>query len=81
MIIGNTNMKGVDIRNAEVAVEQLHHLGFKKISFIKREVSNKLITSWRDKNTGKFTKLDNPSKKSVYNCEYVIVMEKGHVQH
>lgn len=76
VIVGNTNMRGVDILNAEVAVEQMAHLGFKKVTFVKREISNKLITSWRDKETGKFTSLDNPAKKSVYGCEYVIVMRK-----
>ncbi len=76
LIIGNTNMKGVEILNAEIAAEQMASLGFKKVTFIKREVVNKLITSWRDKNTGKFTGLDNPAKKRIYGCEYVIVMEK-----
>ncbi|OFZ52412.1 MAG: hypothetical protein A3D92_21880, partial [Bacteroidetes bacterium RIFCSPHIGHO2_02_FULL_44_7] len=76
VIIGNTNMRDIEILNAEIAAEQMTHLGFKKVTFIKREVLNKLITSWRDKNTGKFTNLDNPAKKSVYSCEYVIVMEK-----
>jgi DNA modification methylase len=76
LIIGNTEMKGVEILNAEIASEQMTQLGFKKVRFIKREVTNKLITSWRDKNTGKFTNLENPSKKRIYGCEYVIVMEK-----
>jgi DNA modification methylase len=76
VIVGNTNMRGVDILNAEIAAEQMAQLGFKKVSFIKREILNKLITSWRDKNTGKFTSLDNPDKKTLYGCEYVIVMEK-----
>jgi len=76
VIVGNTNMKGVEILNAEIAAEQMANLGFKKVAFIKREILNKLITSWRDKNTGKFTGLDNPDKKTLYGCEYVIVMEK-----
>lgn len=76
VIVGNTNMRGIEILNAEIAAEQMANLGFKKVAFIKREILNKLITSWRDKNTGKFTSLDNPAKKRLYGCEYVIIMEK-----
>lgn len=76
VIIGNTNMRGVEILNAEVAAEQMFHFDFKKVKFIKREVLNKLITPWRDMNTGKFTNFDNPAKRRVYGCEYVIVMGK-----
>jgi len=76
VIIGNTNLRGVEILNAEVAAEQMYKLGFKKVDFIKREVSNKMITPWRDQKTGKFTSLTNPAKKRIYEFEYVIVMEK-----
>jgi DNA modification methylase len=76
VIIGNTSLKGVEILNAEIATEQMSRLGFKKVDFIKREISNKLITPWRDKKTGKFTNLDNPEKKRIYGCEYVLIMEK-----
>lgn len=76
VIIGNTNLKGIEILNAEVATEQMVKLGFRKVDFVKREISNKLITPWRDKNTGKFTNLDNPDRKRVYATEYVVVMEK-----
>jgi DNA modification methylase len=76
VIVGNTALRGVDILNAEVTAEQMSQLGFEKVDFIKREVSNKMITPWRDKKTGKFTDLNNPNKKRVYEYEYVIVMEK-----
>lgn len=76
VIVGNTSLRGVAILNAEVAVEQMSKLGFTKVDFIKREISNKMITPWRDKNTGKFTGLKNPEKMRVYEFEYVIVMEK-----
>jgi len=76
IIIGNTNLKGVEILNAEVAVEQMAILGFREVDYIKREVLNKMITPWRDKKTGKFTDLDNPARKRVYQYEYVIVMKK-----
>lgn len=77
IVIGNTNLKGVDILNAEVAAEQMSRIGFEKVKFIKREAaSNKAITPWRDKKTGKFTSKSNRSKKMAYQYEYIIVMKK-----
>jgi len=76
VIIGNTKLRGVEILNAEVTADQMSRINFKKADFIKREVLNKLITPWRDVNTGKFTSVNNPAKKRVYGYEYIIVMEK-----
>jgi len=76
VIIGNTNLRGIEILNAEVATEQMQAAGFNKIDFIKREISNKMITPWRDIQTGKFTGMDNPSKTRAYEYEYIVVMEK-----
>lgn len=76
IIIGNTSLHGIDILNAEVAAEQMLKLGFRKVKYIKREVSNKMITPWRDKENGKFTGMSNPNKKRTYESEYVIIMEK-----
>lgn len=77
IIIGNTELHGVPILNAEVATELLHNIGFKTISLVKREVSNKMITPWRDKATGKFTGKSNRHKKRVYVHEFVLIMEKS----
>lgn len=76
IIIGNTNLCGVRILNAEVAAEQMSSIGLNKIDFIKREVPNKMITPWRDVQSGKFTSLSNPNKTRAYECEYIIVMQK-----
>ena len=76
IIIGNTSLRGVEILNAQVATEQMQAAGFKKIDFIKREIPNKMITPWRDVESGKFTGMDNPSKTRAYEYEYIVVMEK-----
>ncbi len=76
IIIGNTNLRGVEISNAQVTAEQMQYAGFKKVEFIKREIPNKMITPWRDLKTGKFTGKDNPSKTRAYEYEYIVVMEK-----
>lgn len=77
IIIGNTNLRGVEILNAQVAAEQMQVAGFKKVEFIKREIPNKMITPWRDLQSGKFTGKSNPSKTRAYEYEYVVVMEKN----
>lgn len=76
IIIGNSSLRGVEILNAQVAVEQMQATGFRKVDFIKREISNTITTPWRDLESGKFTGKDNPTKKRVYEHEYVIIMEK-----
>jgi DNA modification methylase len=81
VIIGNTSLRGVEILNAQVAIEQMQSAGFKRVEFIKREISNKLITPWRDSENGKFTSKKNPSKKRVYAYEYILIMEKPQPLH
>lgn len=76
IIIGNTSLRGVEILNAQVAAEQMQAVGFQKPVFIKREISNKMITPYRDLESGKFTNKSNPSKTRAYEYEYVVVMEK-----
>jgi len=76
VVIGNTELRGVAILNAEVATQQMLKVGFKYHSIIKREVPNKMITPWRDTITGKFTNMKNPNKKCAYEYEYVLIMEK-----
>jgi DNA modification methylase len=76
VIIGNTELKGIPILNAEVAIEQMEKIGFREFNFVKREVSNKMITPWRDVDTGKFTSNNNPHKKRAYEYEYVLIMKK-----
>jgi DNA modification methylase len=76
IIIGNTTLRGIEILNAQVAAEQMKAIGFNKVDFIKREIPNKMITPWRDIESGKFTGMNNPSKTRAYEFEYVVVMEK-----
>jgi DNA modification methylase len=76
IILGNTNLVGVRILNAQVAIEQMHNIGFTKVKYIKRKISNKLTTPWRDSETGKFTNAQNLSKKRVYAYEYILILTK-----
>lgn len=76
VVIGNTKIKEVQIKSAEVFFEFLRNAGLHKVRVIKRSIPNKLMPTLRDKNTGRFTKLDNPDCKKVYPNEYVIIMKK-----
>ena len=76
IIIGNTEIQGVSVSNAEVASEQMKKIGFIPVTVIKREVANKMITPWRDSQDGRFTGLTNPNKKRAYQYEYIVVMQK-----
>lgn len=76
IVIGNTKIKEVQIKSAEVFFEFLRNAGLHKVKVIKRSIPHKLMPTLRDKNTGRFTKLDNPDCKKVYPNEYIIIMRK-----
>ncbi|MBU0723143.1 site-specific DNA-methyltransferase [Patescibacteria group bacterium] len=76
IVIGNTSLKGVEILNAEVFVEQLQNLGFKIADIIKREIPSKNLPSVRDETTGRFAGINDKNKVSVYPTEYILIMEK-----
>jgi len=76
IVVGNTKLKGVDIPNAEVFVEQLQNLGFKISDIIKREIPSKNLPSVRDKKSGRFTKTSDKNKIYAYPTEYILIMEK-----
>lgn len=76
IVIGNTSLKGVEILNAEVFVEQLQNLGLKIADIIKREIPSKNLPSVRDEKTGKFASAADKNRVSAYPTEYILVMEK-----
>jgi len=69
-------LKGVEILNAEVFVEQLQNLGLKIAEIIKREIPSKNLPSVRDEKTGRFAGINDKNKVSVYPTEYILIMEK-----
>ncbi|MDR1717661.1 MAG: hypothetical protein LBS20_17645 [Prevotella sp.] len=76
IVIGNTTFKDVRINSAEVFFEILKTVGFKKESIIKRSIPHKLMPTIRDKDTGKFTRLENKNHKLVYPEEYILILKK-----
>lgn len=76
LVIGNTTMKDIKVKSAEAFAQMLISCGFTIDEVIKREIPCKLIPTIRDKNTGKFSRLDSTNKKLVYPDEYIIIARK-----
>ena len=68
-VVGDTEYKGVKIKNSEHLIECMVNEGFTDIKAAKRTISNKLLTPYRD-NTGKFT--SDKSSRTIYHEEFVI---------
>lgn len=76
IVIGNTELQGVKILNAQVFVEQMQNIGFKIHRIIKREIPSKILPQTRDPQSGRFTSAKNSDKVLAYPVEYILVMEK-----
>jgi len=76
IVIGDTNLKGVQILNAEVFVEQMQNQDFVIEDIIKREIPSKNLPSVRDGKTGRFAKVTDKNKTYAYPTEYILIMKK-----
>jgi len=76
IVIGNTTLKEVKIKSAEIFFGMLKSVGFEEERIIKRSIPYKLMPTIRDKNSGKFTKLNNENHKLVYPEEYILILRK-----
>lgn len=77
IVIGNTALKGVDIRSAQAFAEMLQQDGFEITDVIKRQVTNKINPTIRDKTSGRFTTLESTTSKEVYPEEYIVIAKKS----
>ncbi|MFQ6043571.1 MAG: DNA methyltransferase [Candidatus Poribacteria bacterium] len=75
IVIGDTTLEKVDIKNAEVFVEQMQNIGFQIEQVIMREIPSKILPQTRDKKTGRFTK-SKDADFLAYPHEYILVMQK-----
>jgi DNA modification methylase len=76
IVIGNTELQGVKILNAEVFLQQLQSLGFGIHRIIKREIPSKMLPQVRDPDSGKFTSAASRTKVLAYPVEYILVVER-----
>ena len=68
-VVGDTEYKGVKVRNSDHLVQCLINEGFVDIKAAKRRISNKQLTPYRD-NLGRFS--SDKSQRTIYHEEYVI---------
>lgn len=76
IVIGNTELQGVKILNAEVFVEQMQSIGFHAHRIIKREIPSKMLPQTRDAQSGRFASVSNGNNVHAYPTEYILIMEK-----
>jgi DNA modification methylase len=74
-VIGNTQLKGVDILNAEAFADSLQHAGFALDRIIKREIPSKILPQKRDKKTGRFAS-NKDANAEAYPVEYIVIGRK-----
>ncbi len=79
IVIGNTELQGVKILNAQVFVEQMQNIGMRIRQIIKREIPSKILPQTRDPGSGKFTSAKNSNRVMAYPVEYILVMEKANL--
>ncbi len=68
-VVGDTEYKGVKIKNSEHLVQCLKNEGFIDIKAAKRRISNKLLTPYRDER-GRFS--SDKTQRTIYHEEFII---------
>ncbi len=75
LILGDTEYLGIKVTNTQVSIQILQSLGFTIENVIKRRLSSKIFTPFRD-SMGRFTNAIYSDKKNIYQYEYVIVAKR-----
>jgi len=75
IILGDTEYLGVKITNKTVSIELLKANGFEIHKIVKRKLSSKIFTPYRDK-SGRFTNSSHGNKRKIYQYEYIIIAKK-----
>lgn len=76
IVIGDTELRGVQIPNAEVAIHQMRKVGFVLEKKIQRPVPGRVLAPYRDKHNGRFTSAGNSEAKKIYSHEYILILRK-----
>ncbi|WFN36546.1 site-specific DNA-methyltransferase [Methanomicrobium antiquum] len=72
-VIGNTEYKGKRVDNAKHLIYSMNDAGFKEINVVKRKISKKILTPYRDEK-GKFSM--NHNDRKVYAEEFIVTGRK-----
>lgn len=76
IVIGNTTLKKINVKNAEVFAEMFMEMGYKLERVVKRPIPSKNLPTVRDPKTGKFTSVKNHHIK-IYPHEFILFLRKG----
>lgn len=74
-VIGDSEVKGVELKNSQHLVECLQQNGLKNIKMEKRKISKGICVPYRDKH-GRFTK-ESSSNSNIYHEEFIISGRKA----
>ena len=74
IVIGDTDLRKIKIRNAEIFVETMNRVGFKTHNIIERPIPSKILPVTRDEKTGRFASTAK-ADRLAYPTEFIIVME------
>lgn len=75
IVIGNTDLRKVEIKNAEIFVQTMEKIGFEVHQIIKRPVPGKILPLTRDERTGRFART-SAADRLAYPVEFIVIMEK-----
>ena len=70
-VIGDTEYKGVKVKNSEYLAQCMRDSGFSDVRKVKRNITGKILTPYRNEN-GRFSRESTASKK-IYAEEYVLM--------
>ena len=70
-VIGDTEYKGVKVKNSEYLAQCMRDSGFSDVRKVKRNITGKILTPYRNEN-GRFSREATASKK-IYAEEYVLM--------
>lgn len=75
IVIGDTDLKKVEIKNTEIFIQTMEKIGFKTYNIIKRPIPSKILPLTRNEKTGKFARTAD-ADRLAYPTEYIVIMEK-----
>ncbi|KPJ63415.1 hypothetical protein AMJ44_14505 [candidate division WOR-1 bacterium DG_54_3] len=76
MVVGDTQLRGVRIPNAYLLAKIALGVGLWLEKLFDREIPVKILPTFRDKATGKFTNRRNSNRSERYEREYVLVLRR-----
>ena len=75
MVIGNTRLRGVEVKNAEALAEIFLDMGYRLEKTIKRPIPGKNLPTARDPKTGRFASASSTATL-IYPYEYILILRK-----